>query len=91
MVAEDTAPIGAVVGTVDPPQVAARTKQDVRFTVPSGEGWAVFVNPSPQRGPLILAVDVPLDVEGKLPISISVGPNGDASVLVPGRPGWFGN
>ena len=55
-----------------------------------GEGWAIFVNPGPQLGPLILAIDVPPDASGRLPLSIEVGPEGP-SVSVPNEPGWFGN
>ena len=93
MVAEDTMPVGDLVGTADPPQVPPGTKQDVVFTVPPGRTWAIFVNPSPQRGPLILAMDVPADVHGRLPLTIIVGPNGDPSAGVDANvgPGWFGN
>lgn len=93
MVAEDTQPVGDLVGTADPPQVPPGTKQDVVFTVPPGQTWAIFVNPSAQRGPLILAMDVPADAQGALPLSIVVGPNGDPSVGVDANagPGWFGN
>jgi hypothetical protein len=92
-VAEDRFPMGDLVGTAQPRGVPPRTSQDVVFTVPPGGGWAIFVNPSPQHGPLILSHDVPPDVSGRLPITIEIGPNGDASAGVPanlGR-GWFGN
>lgn len=93
MVAEDTMPVGDLVGTASPPQVPPGTKQDVVFKVPPGRTWAVFVNPSPLRGPLILARDVPADAQGRLPLTIVIGPNGDSSVGVDGNvgPGWFGN
>jgi hypothetical protein len=93
MVAEDTAPVGDLVGTANPAQVPPGTKQDVVFKVPPGQTWAIFVNPSPQLGPLILARDVPANVQGRLPLSIFVGPNGDPSVGVDADagPGWFGN
>jgi len=93
MVAEDTTPVGDLVGTADAPQVPPGTKQDVVFTVPPGQTWAIFVNPSPERGPLILAMDVPPDAKGRLPLTILVGPNGDPSAGVDADlgPGWFGN
>ena len=93
MVAEDTVPVGDVVGTADPAQVPPNTKQDVVFAVPPGQTWAIFVNPSPQRGPLILAMDVPPDAQGRLPVSIIVSPNGDpgAALGPDAGPGWFGN
>ena len=46
--------------------VAPGETVDVTFTVPPGEGWAIFVNPGPQLGPLILAIDVPPDASGRL-------------------------
>ena len=93
LVAEDTAPVGDLVGTANPAQVPPGTKQDVVFKVPPGQTWAIFVNPSPQLGPLILARDVPADVHGRLPLMIIVGQNGDPSVGVDADagPGWFGN
>ena len=93
MVAEDTVPVGDLVGTAEPPQVPPGTKQDVVFTVPPGQTWAIFVNASPEMGPLILARDVPADAHGRLPLNIIVGQNGDPSVGVDADagPGWFGN
>jgi hypothetical protein len=94
-VAEDGAPggglpVGRVVGTAVPDTVLPGVRQDVVFTVPSGDRWVIFVNPGAQRGGLIGAHDVPPDVRGATPLSISVGPNGDPSVTVPDGPGWFG-
>lgn len=93
MVAEDTMPLGDLVGTANPPQVPPMTKQDVVFSVPPGETWAIFVNPGPNLGPLILARDVPPDAEGRLPVAIIVNPNGQpgASLGPDAGPGWFGN
>jgi hypothetical protein len=93
MVAEDTMPVGEQVGTVDPPQVPPGAKQDVVFRVPPGQTWAIFVNPSAERGPLILAIDVPADAQGRLPVSIIVTPNGDPTAALDANagPGWFGN
>src|SRR5688572_8989240 len=82
MVAEDTAPVGDLVGTANPAQIPPGTQQDVVFKVPPGQTWAIFVNPSPQLGPLILARDVPADAHGRLPLSIIVQANGDPSVGV---------
>ena len=93
MVALDTSPVGELVGTAVPSEVPPNTTQEVVFTVPPGQAWAIFVNPSAQRGPLILAMDVPPDARGRLPVSISVSPNGDpgASLGPDAGPGWFGN
>lgn len=71
---------------------APRTKVEVVFTVPPGSDWAIFVNPSPERGPLLIARDVPLGVTGRLPISFGVDRQGNFWVAAPGGlgPGWFG-
>ena len=92
-VAEDTMPVGELVGTARPSSVPPRTTQDVVFVVPPGEGWAIFVNPTAERGPLIIASDVPPDVSGDLPITIFVGPDGEPSAGLEADlgPGWFGN
>lgn len=90
-VAEHLAQMGRSVGTVVPNTVPAGTTQEVVFTVPPGQGWAIFVNPGPNMGPLILAQDVPLGVSGKLPITIGVGPDGSPFSTIPDLPGWFGN
>jgi hypothetical protein len=91
-VAEDENPMGNPVGTAQPNTIPPRATVDVVFSVPpTGLGWAIFVNPGPNRGPLITARDVPPGVAGRLPLAISVGPNGDPSVSAPGEPGWFGN
>jgi hypothetical protein len=91
MVAEDTMPVGQLVGVADPPQVPPKTKQDVVFSVPPGQTWAIFVNPGPERGPLILAMDVPPDAEGRLPVAIVISPNGEPGAMSGDNPGWFGN
>ena len=90
-VAEDESPMGDTVGTVEPATVAPGATEMVTFTVPAGQGWAIFVNPGPNLGPLILAMDVPEDARGALPLTITVGPDGSPGVMVPGEPGWFGN
>jgi hypothetical protein len=91
VVAEDEAPIGDIVGTAVPSTVAPGTTELVVFTVPPGQDWAIFVNPSPQLGPLILARDVPPNVAGALPLTIMVQGDGSPTVSVPDDPGWFGN
>lgn len=90
-VARDASPMGDLVGKASPASVAAGTTRDVVFDVPAGSGWAIFVNPSPSLGPLILAQDVPMDASGVLPITIHVQPAGSAVVSGPNAPGWFGN
>jgi len=90
-VAVDASPMGALVGTAVPASIPAGATGRVIFTVPAGSGWAIFVNPSPGMGPLILAQDVPMDASGVLPITIMVQPGGSAVVSVRPAPGWFGN
>lgn len=93
LVAEDTMPVGELVGTADPARVPPKTTMDVTFTVPPGQTWAIFVNPSPERGPLILASDVPPHATGRLPVSIGVGVDGEPFASLPegAGPGWFGD
>jgi len=90
-VAADTGSLGTLVGTAVPASVAAGATERVVFTVPAGSGWAIFVNPSPNIGPLITAQDVPNDAAGPLPLTITVQPGGAPVVSVPHVPGWFGN
>jgi hypothetical protein len=91
-VAEDRSPMGNPVGTAQPNTIPPMASVDVVFTVPTdGLDWAIFVNPGPNRGPLVTARDVPPGVAGRLPLAISVGANGEPSVTVPNEPGWFGN
>lgn len=91
-VAEDAQRMGSIVGTATPNTVPPRTTQEVIFRVPPGEGWAIFVNPTPEVGPLILERDVPKGVRGALPFTISVAADGMiGAVGVPNAPGWFGN
>jgi hypothetical protein len=92
-VARDTQPLEFLVGTVEPSTVGPGLTNDVAFTVPAGKDWAIFVNPSPDRGPLILATDIPPDASGQLPIDIIVDQFGSPGVQTFGepQPGWFGN
>ncbi len=92
MVAEDESPIGELVGTAEPATVPPGATQEVVFTVPPGDGWAIFVNPSPLNGPLILASDVPADVTGALPLGIGIGADGLVFLRYDGNlgPGWMG-
>lgn len=90
-VAADTSPMGDLVGSAMPASVPPHGTMDVVFTVPPGDGWAIFVNPGPNLGALIMANDVPAGMAGKLPLTISIGGDGSPSVSVPGEPGWFGN
>ena len=90
-VAEDMGSMGELVGTAVPASVPAGATQRVLFTVPAGSSWAIFVNPSPNVGPIVTAQDVPPEVAGQLPIAISVQPGGAPVVSAPSAPGWFGN
>ena len=73
------------VGTVDPGVVPAKVTMDVLFGIPPGSGWAIFVNPSPEYGPLIRAADVPENAAGRQPFTISIGEGGTMSW---GRPSY---
>ena len=92
LIALDTMPVGALVGTADPATVPPNTRRDVVFTVPPGRDWAIFVNPSAERGPLLLAMDVPPAVAGRLPVSFAIDARGEPSMSLPGGlgPGWMG-
>ena len=91
-VAEDESPMGDLVGTAQPGIVPAGQTVDVTFTVPAEQqGWAIFVNPTPNVGALIGSRDVPPGVSGRLPLTIMVDAQGNPSVSVPNEPGWFGN
>lgn len=81
LVAEDLMVMGRTVGTAIPGSVPAGAMQDVVFTVPPDQGWAIFVNPGPERGPLLLASDL-AGLSGRLSISIGI----DAT----GEPYWMG-
>lgn len=87
-VAKDGPFMGALLGRADPDTIPPRTTLDVFFTVPlAGLDWAIFVNPGPNRGPLILASDVPPGRTGRLPIKIGVGADGEPFVEIPNEPG----
>jgi hypothetical protein len=92
-VARDTQPVEVLVGTVEPSTVGPGITEDVTFTVPAGEDWAIFVNPGPDRGALIASYDIPPDASGELPIEIIIDQFGSPGVQTFGepQPGWFGN
>jgi len=75
-----------------PATVPPGATQEVVFTVPPGDGWAIFVNPSPLNGPLILASDVPAEFTGALPLEIAIGAEGLVFYRYDGDlgPGWLG-
>jgi hypothetical protein len=91
LVAVDGAPgpatnIGPTVGRATPDTVPPHSVMDVTFDVPSatfkastGDTWAIWVNPDPHGGPLILATDIPVNTDGKLPITITVHRDGQTS------------
>jgi hypothetical protein len=94
VVAEDTMPMGPVVGRVTPGTIPPLTAIDVTFDIPAGRTWAIWINPGrPDEGPLFTAPDVPPGVVGKLPITISISPDGMSGASLPNGlpPGWFGN
>lgn len=91
-VAKFEGPMGEAVGRADPATVPPGATIDVTFTVPAGQGWAIFVNPGPNGGALITSSDVPLHRNGRLPLTISVDAQGNPSVSGGlAEPGWFGN
>jgi hypothetical protein len=92
-VAEDAGVPGRVVGTANPNSVPPGATVDVAFGIPPGFEWAIFVNPGPNTGPLVLARDVPGDASGRMPFTIMIASDGNSSTQVPGPalPGWFGN
>ena len=90
-VAKDESPMGDFVGTAQPAVVPAGQTVDVTFTVPADQqGWAIFVNPTPNLGALIGSRDVPPGISGRLPLTIMVDAQGNPGVSVPNERGWFG-
>jgi hypothetical protein len=67
------------VGTARPPLVPPHATINVVFTVPQTGNWAIFVNPSPDYGPLLMGMEFGT-CAGLVPIGIRV--NAD------GAPGW---
>ena len=90
--ADNSGPIQAV-GTANPNSVPAVSSVEVRFVIPAGSGWAIFVNPGPDRGPLVTASDIPQNATGEMPFTIGISADGSPFAQVPGpaEPGWFGN
>ncbi len=89
-VAEDGAPMGQAVGTAVPSTIPPMSGQEVVFTVPSHERWAIFVNPGPDGGGLISARDVPPNASGALPFTIWVDEGVEPIVVGPGGERLFG-
>ena len=90
-VAEDEFPMGQAVGTVAPDTIAPGATELVAITLPPGQNWAIFVNPTEEVGALIGWDDAPPDARGSVPLTITVGPDGMHMVQMPGEPGWFAN
>jgi hypothetical protein len=89
-VAQDGPTKGEIVGRVNPNPVPPGPT-DVSFDLPPGGGWAVWVNPGPDRGPLFSSSDIPASASGKAPFTIQIEANGEASSSFSGpAPGWFG-
>jgi hypothetical protein len=76
VVAENVSPIGPIVGTAVPDLVPAGVTQDVVFTVPADEGWAIFLNHEKYRGALVLAMEL-TGRSGKLPVTIAIDADGE--------------
>ena len=93
VVAKDQEPMGAVVGTATPGTVPPGMTMDVTFGLPPEPGWAIFVNPGPQHGPLFAEHDVPPDASGRAPFTITVGGDGTniGASSLGDTPGWMGN
>jgi hypothetical protein len=88
IVAEDRSPIGRVVGIVQPSVIAPRTRVNVSFLVPESPDWAIFVNPGPEMGPLLLQSDLRGCI-GRLPIEIGIDRTGSPFWSSPGA-NWCG-
>jgi hypothetical protein len=73
-------------GDAQPASVSSGAKVDVRFGVPAGTEWALFVNPGPQRGLLFTSNDAPGET---VPFKVVVEPDGEPFIWYPGDPGWF--
>ncbi len=89
-VAEDGSPMGQEVGTAVPSTIPTMSGREVVFTVPSGERWAIYVNPGPDGGGLISARDVPPTASGALPFTIWVDEGVEPIVVGPGGERLFG-
>lgn len=87
IVAEDVPPPGKVVGIAQPNVVPPQTRLDVSFLVPDTNNWAIFVNPGPDMGPLLLASDL-RGCFGRVGIEIGIGSRGDPYWSAPER--WCG-
>lgn len=91
-VAKDEGTMGALVGTAAPAMLPAGKTADVVFTVPPGQGWAIFANPTTDSGPLIVSPDVPEDASGRVPFTIMIVDGVPTVFFAPGTPsGWFGH
>jgi hypothetical protein len=77
-VAEDGLPRGDIVGTANPESVPAGETVEVTFTVPPGEGWAIFVN----AVPVLVAQDFSVGEDGRLRLHIFVRPDGSSTVAI---------
>ena len=82
---------GDPTGTVDPSVLPLGITEDVVLGVPLSEGWAIYVNPGPDKGASITWRDVPPDFSGRMPFSIVVYRDGWGSADAREAPGWFGN
>ena len=90
-VAKDEQPMGELLGTAMPGTVPPGTTMDVTFGLPPEPGWAIFVNPVPQRDPMFGEHDVPRDASGRAPFKIMISVQGEVSAQGERvTPGWMG-
>lgn len=73
------------VGSAQPTSVSPGAKVEVKFGVPAGTEWALFVNPGPRRGLLLTANDAP---GATVAFKIVVEPDGEPFMWSSGDAGW---
>lgn len=66
------------VGNVFPPVIAPRTRQEVVFTVPDTNDWAIWVNPDDPRGGELMGWHDIRRCFGRVALGIEIGATGDA-------------
>ena len=69
----------APVGIAFPAVIAPRTRQEVVFTVPDTNDWAIWVNPDDPKGGELMGWHDIRRCFGRVALAIEIGPRGDAS------------